>query len=284
MVDCETQKNLRDTYNPDGSLLRKHQLKMLEMLKYIDQVCRKHSIDYWLCSGTLLGAVRHGGFIPWDDDVDIEMRREDYRRLMDILKGKIKPGYALQTHETDVNYFLPFAKLRDLNSKIVEPNKNGGKDKDINYKYRGIFIDIFPLERNCVFLMKCAEKYFLLILKLTELKNDKWGMKLCVEKVLYSFMIYVLIPFFRLISGFVTSSAKLHHTYGLPFLKPRFIKDIYPLKRIIFEGEEFNAPNNSEAYLKTIYGEDFMSIPSKEKIKLHVSDIHFIYSAESSVS
>lgn len=284
MIDCDTQKRLRDTYNPDGSLLRKHQLKMLEMLKYIDHVCREHDIDYWLCSGTLLGAVRHGGFIPWDDDVDIEMRREDYKRLMNVLKRDIKPGYALQTHETDVNYFLPFAKLRDLNSKIVEPNKNGDKDKDINYKYRGIFVDIFPLERNCVPLMKCAEKYFLLILKLSELKNDKWGMKLGIEKVLHSFMTYALIPLFRLIAKITTSSAKLHHTYGLPFPRPRFFKDIYPLKRISFEGEEFNAPNNSEAYLRLIYGDDFMSIPPKEKIKLHVSDVYFMSDTECSVS
>ena len=105
MMDCKTQKELRETYNPDGSLLRKHQLKMLEMLKYIDQVCRKHAIDYWLCSGTLLGAVRHGGFIPWDDDVDIEMRKEDYQRLIEILKRDIKAGYALQIHETDENHF-----------------------------------------------------------------------------------------------------------------------------------------------------------------------------------
>lgn len=275
MMDCKTQKELRETYNPDGSLLRKHQLKMLEMLKYIDQVCRKHAIDYWLCSGTLLGAVRHGGFIPWDDDVDIEMRKEDYQRLIEILKRDIKAGYALQIHETDENYFLPFAKLRDLNSRIIEPNKKGEKEKDANYKYRGIFIDIFPLEQNCVPLMKFSEKYFLLILKLSELKNDKWGVKLGTEKVLYLFMAHILVPFFRLITRFTTSSAKLHHTYGLPFPKPRFIKDIYPLKRISFEGENFNAPNDPEAYLKTIYGEDFLSIPPKNKIKLHVSNVYF---------
>ena len=64
---------LRQRYNPEGSLLRRHQLRMLEILKEIDRICQKHRIDYWLSSGTLLGAVRHGGFIPWDDDLDIEM-------------------------------------------------------------------------------------------------------------------------------------------------------------------------------------------------------------------
>ena len=73
MITDTLQNELRERYNPDGSILRKQQLRMLEMLQYIDFVCKKHNIRYWLCSGTLLGAVRHGGFIPWDDDVDIEM-------------------------------------------------------------------------------------------------------------------------------------------------------------------------------------------------------------------
>ena len=73
MITDTLQNELRERYNPNGSTLRKQQLRMLEMLQYIDSVCKKHNIRYWLCSGTLLGAVRHGGFIPWDDDVDIEM-------------------------------------------------------------------------------------------------------------------------------------------------------------------------------------------------------------------
>ena len=69
---------LRQRFNPDGSQLRKHQLRMLEILVVIDKICRKHQIPYWLSSGTLIGAVRHNGFIPWDDDLDIEMMRNDY--------------------------------------------------------------------------------------------------------------------------------------------------------------------------------------------------------------
>ena len=74
--------DLRARFNPDGSLLRCQQLRMLEMLEAFDDICRRHHIRYWLSSGTALGCARHQGFIPWDDDLDVEMLREDYVRLL----------------------------------------------------------------------------------------------------------------------------------------------------------------------------------------------------------
>ena len=74
MIDAKVQSQLRERFNPDGSMLRRQQLRMLEILLHIDRVCAEHNIKYWLSSGTLLGAMRHGGFIPWDDDLDIEMK------------------------------------------------------------------------------------------------------------------------------------------------------------------------------------------------------------------
>ena len=85
-VSKSLNEELRERYNPEGSILRKQQLRMLDILLHIDKICNEHNIPYWLSSGTLLGAVRHGGFIPWDDDVDIEMLREDYLRFEKIFK------------------------------------------------------------------------------------------------------------------------------------------------------------------------------------------------------
>ena len=76
---------LRAKYNPDGSLLRRDQLELMKMLDVVAQICKQHDIKWWLSSGTLLGAARHQGFIPWDDDLDIVLMREDYKRLEKIL-------------------------------------------------------------------------------------------------------------------------------------------------------------------------------------------------------
>ena len=86
MIDKKIQENLRMRFNPDNSVLRKHQLRMLDMLIYFDNFCRKHNLKYWLSSGTLIGAVRHQGFIPWDDDVDVEMLRRLFKNVR-IIKG-----------------------------------------------------------------------------------------------------------------------------------------------------------------------------------------------------
>ena len=81
MISEEKQKELRATFNPDGSSLRKFQLDSLDVLIEVDRFCRKHSIQYWLCGGTMLGAVRHGGFIPWDDDIDIDMLESEFKKF-----------------------------------------------------------------------------------------------------------------------------------------------------------------------------------------------------------
>ena len=134
--------NLRERFNPDGSTLRRQQLRMLELLDAVDTICKKHQIPYWLSSGTLIGAARHKGFIPWDDDLDIEMLRSDYLRLIKILPKELPDNFVLQTNDTDPNFISIYGKIRDKKSYLEETNSY-----DRIFKEKGIYIDIFPLER-----------------------------------------------------------------------------------------------------------------------------------------
>ena len=88
---------LKARFNPEGSLLRRQQLVMLDMVNELDRICRKYDIPYFLYGGTLLGAIRHNGFIPWDDDLDVGLMRKDYQRLMKVLPDELPPTKRIGT-------------------------------------------------------------------------------------------------------------------------------------------------------------------------------------------
>lgn len=121
--------------------IRTTQLVQLKLMKKLHQVCIENGIKYIMIAGTLLGAVRHKGFIPWDDDLDIALTRSDYEKLVRILREKPIEGYFLQSFETGPHYVQPYAKLRKDGTKFVESWFQG-----INM-HEGIFIDIFPFDK-----------------------------------------------------------------------------------------------------------------------------------------
>lgn len=263
MIDEELQQRLREKYNPDGSTLRRQQLRMLEMLQFIDSVCQKHGIRYWLCSGTLLGAVRHGGFIPWDDDVDIEMLKEDYEKFIKAMLLEQHEKYILQNHITDETFFFPYGKLRDLRSRLKEIHS-----LDADYKYVGIFIDIFVLEPSSSLLLAKMSK--LILLKSQRfLRNPN-----CFGKFLYFFLVEMIFPIFSCVSA-ICANGRLRQVHGSYFLRPRYIKDIFPLKKLEFEGVPFCVPFNYDHYLKGIYG-NYMELPDLDSITKHVARIDFL--------
>ena len=100
--------------------LRQIQLASLEALKELKRLCDKHGLKYYLVAGTLLGAVRHRGFIPWDDDVDVAMPRSDYNKLSKIAKKELREGFFYQTERTDKNSPFFFAKLGVINTPEVK--------------------------------------------------------------------------------------------------------------------------------------------------------------------
>lgn len=120
--------------------LRRLQMAELEILKEFVHICEEHDLRYYLVGGTLLGAVRHQGFIPWDDDIDVAMPREDYDRFAEIAPQELAPQYFYQCPDTDPYYFLTYAKVRKNGTAVYEERFKKAKF------HKGIFIDIFPLD------------------------------------------------------------------------------------------------------------------------------------------
>lgn len=120
--------------------LRALQLCELDILRAFAGVCERLGLRYYLVGGTLLGAVRHGGFIPWDDDIDVAMPREDYDRFARIAQAELGPNYFYQSPDTDPHYFLTYAKIRKKGTFFYEE-----RFRDARFE-QGVFIDIFPLD------------------------------------------------------------------------------------------------------------------------------------------
>ena len=248
MIDEKLQAQLRAKYNPDGSLLRLGQLRMLEILKCVDKICRKHNIPYWLSSGTLLGAIRHKGFIPWDDDLDIEMLREDYIKLLPILRRELPSNYILQDDKTEQFYPHLFVKVRDTQSELIEPSK-------FSFKHKGVFIDIFPLEKSFYPLYFISSKLY-----------NNLCFRFSHKKIFFKFNLTILqqiiFPIFRFISNY-NKTTTLRHTFGMNYLKERKIDEIFPLIELPFEDSTFFVPQNYNTYLSRMFG-DYMEIPSNK--------------------
>ena len=144
------------------SELRQLQLIQLDLLLALDKVCSKHGIRYMMDGGTMLGAVRHKGFIPWDDDIDVAMLREDYERLKS-LKDEFDPSFCFfQDHTTDPEYRWGYGKLRRTGTSYVRVGQEHLKQRD------GVFIDIFPFDDipRSVFFQVLQDRYLFCLRKI----------------------------------------------------------------------------------------------------------------------
>lgn len=257
MIGEELQAQLREKYNPDGSPLRVHQLKMLDMLKYFDTLCKANNINYWLSSGTCLGAIRHGGFIPWDDDIDIEMLRDDYIKLEKVFIETNE--YVLQTWNNDKYYCLPFAKMRDKNTVIYNSL----------FKYKGVFIDILVIEKSPRILCKIAYLCRCVLWKSYNVVKNKrrdFGLFILLKFLFF----YVLIPLLRLISRITSCFYKdiYRHTLGSGWIDNiRILTEIIPTIKVKFEDVELPVPHDFDKYLSRMYG-NYKQIPRDNDIAM----------------
>ena len=254
-----------DHINPEGSSLRKHQKAMLEMLRYVSGICEKHNIPYFLSGGTLLGAVRHKGFIPWDDDLDIIFLKKDFKKLIGILSSSDK--YDLQTYQQDPFYVAPYAKLRMKNTEIVECNSN-----DKFYAYKGIYIDLFYLEPAIPFLHRVANCLQNKLVSVSLMDPKRLGKRIYVS-FLHTVIYSIFFPLFNFLS-FLFSRKYISYPLG-SFFKTQFLKKWYVSSlKMEFEKEQFNVPVYYDEVLKAQY-DDYHRIPSMNEIQNHVKSVIF---------
>lgn len=265
----ETQEYLRRTYNPDGSALRKAQLRLLDMLKYLCEASKKADVSCRLDGGNVLGAVRHGGFIPWDDDVDVVVSRSDFKKLCRYLEKHPHPQYILQTHKTDKNSFVPWGRLRDLNSEYENPYPADSREGKTfaAQKFKGLQIDIFPYEGYMIpKLQRLAAKMACVV------HFDLSVSHPLLARVTYSLLQYVVYPCFRLVGRLFGNPDLYMHSYGSWFYF-QFSKEVLlPHRELTFEGLTLMGPADVDRFLRIIY-KDYMNLPSKEKRAVHGSEI-----------
>ena len=270
MIDPIDQEELRLLYNPDGSQLRDLQLSILSILKHIDSICRRNNITYWLGSGTLLGAVRHGGFIPWDDDVDIEINRKDRKRFIEACKRDLPSNLHIQIHSTEPDYYPNILKVRDDSTDIGEKIHLGtDKEYDTHFKVKGCFVDVFCVEKCVPSLLSFSNKIPFKILSARYEKgrsqllcNIMWGAMECLN-TLFRCIGYFFAPKDMYYPGY---SSCFGEEYG-------YHKEcIKPVKPVLFEGVELFVPADPDGYLREMYG-DYMALPPDKLRSSHHSSL-----------
>ena len=253
--------------NPENSLLRRNQNELMTILQDLAEICDKHGICWWLSSGTLLGAARHKGFIPWDDDIDIVMPRKDFKRLRKILLAEENDKYFLQCIQSDVEYVNLYMKFR----------KKGVRLKTLNprtkyFKHAGPFVDIFCIEYSSYWAAYLSKFIYYGLQHPTSYVKVKWLRRVLILLVEF-ISLWILIPVLRLL-GKINPKHEYHYELGSGWPRHTFYKkDIYPLATAEFEGIKFPVPRDMDAYLTNVYG-DWRVLPPEETIRksLHTYD------------
>ena len=265
MINKELHDQLRKKYNPDGSDLRNLQLRMLQMLEYFDSFCKKHNIIYWLSSGTCLGAIRHEGFIPWDDDLDVEMLPEEYEKFLN-LKDEFENGnYAIQDFSTDNEYIMPYGKIRDKKSYVKEIH-----NRDLYFNYNGVFIDILIRDKGCFPCSRIAHICQYLSYSVTNIKNS--NIRLALKSMCFNSMHKFLFPILKKINKKYGDKDIYRYALGSSSYERIHSNNLFPLKEHIFEGRNYPIPGDVDDYLKMIYG-DYMTLPNLKDFRIHFTKI-----------
>lgn len=256
------------------------QAREYELLKQFDAYCKRHGLTYCLCGGTLLGAVRHKGFIPWDDDIDLMMPREDYERLRDLSRGETVSDCLRVRYPGDAGYPYGFMKAVDTRTVVYERNITRDEQRT------GLALDIFPLDRMYVSpwknrLLLTRVKFWIQVGKVGAgmVRAEKDSLK----KRLRNLVMLLLRPIAACVSyekamarvDRIASGRRTLAPYILGNLGwPNQWKDMFPKEvfdsyvDLDFGADKFPCPAGYDAYLTQLYG-DYMRIPKEGERAAH---------------
>lgn len=258
----------------DNNILKKLHKEQIEILDFIVEILKKNKLEYVLVGGTLLGAVRHQGYIPWDDDLDIGMPRKDYEQFLNIAENELRDKYILDYHKKNKKYWIPFAKIRIKDTIYQEKLLK-------NYKTNhGIWVDIFPLdnaesENERGLVLRQLLILFLKKIALLKLQNyTKSRIKNLIKYIVnYVININVVVKIENYIMQLNKNDNSRYFVnfgsqYGIK--KQTHLKEKYfPAKELEFEGKKYKVPNDYDYVLTKIYGKNYMQLPPIEKRITH---------------
>lgn len=244
----------------------------LEMLLEVDRICKKNGIKYTIIGGTLLGAVRHGGFIPWDDDADVAMLRTEYDKFCEICEKELDVSrFYFQTMDNTIGYRWGYAKLRRKNTLFLRENQ-----EEMEYE-QGIFLDIFPIDGtpdNAIlrvfhdFSCFCVRK---VLWAAVGRKSEKNNLLRIIYELLFLIPEKIVKKMYKKLILKRGDKTKIVRT--LTFPAPKELRGYYrkwfsETAPIVFEGNVFEGVKDFNGWLCYEFG-DYMKIPPVEKRKTH---------------
>lgn len=249
----------------------------LDILKVFIKICDDHNLQYFIVGGTALGAIRHGGFIPWDDDIDVAMPRSDYDTFISVAQMYLPEHLFLQTHLTDRHYCNIYAKIRNSNTAFIE---TAAKKLHINH---GVFIDIFPIDG---YPSNIKEQKRLK----SKCKNVKRALSiyfypLTFKRLLISILSHIVLlkltknsiikSFDKMSRKYAYSNYELVTCHGGAWGDKEIVKKEYygKGKKIRFENIDVMCPEKLDEYLTSKYGNYMMLPPVEKQVTHHYCDI-----------
>lgn len=268
----------------DDFTLKRIQEVELEILKDFMDICDRHGLDYFGIAGTGIGALRHHGFIPWDDDIDVAMPRDDFEKLLPLVEKEVGDKYLIMNAERYPNYPLMTTRMTMRGTKFKEEAL-----KNIDAPL-GIFLDLYPLDKvsdNPKEARRQARDawFWSKILILRSIPFPMLGFSGWKAKIIHAIcgLAHLVLSILHVPKTWIYKKAyeaetrSNHYTKTknldffcdtTPYMNLYAVKDIYPLRKLPFEDVELNFPHNLHNNLTGMYG-DYMQLPPEEKRKNH---------------